>query len=157
MNAKFALFRAFHGTIGQRYLRWRRGLTFGARTIVRDDRDCVLLVKQSYAPGWILPGGGVEFGETCEEAARRELHEEAAVTATGPFMLHGVYSNHSHFPGDHLVVYQLRNFEWAGFAPTREIVEARFFSRDELPGDVQASSLRRMEEAWGLRAQTLDW
>jgi ADP-ribose pyrophosphatase YjhB (NUDIX family) len=117
----------------------------------------VLLVKQSYAPGWILPGGGVEFGETCEEAARRELNEEAAVTPTGPFLLHGVYSNHSHFPGDHLVIYVLREFEWSGFTPTSEILAARFFAEAELPADVQKSSLRRIEEVWGRRPISGHW
>ncbi|MFO1034684.1 MAG: NUDIX domain-containing protein [Hyphomicrobiales bacterium] len=157
MNARHIVSRVIHGTVGRKYLRWKRGLTLGARTIVIDKDDRVLLVKQSYAPGWILPGGGVEFGETCEEAARRELHEEAAVTPKGPFLLHGVFSNHTHFPGDHLVVYVLREFAWSGFTPTMEILEAKFFAAKDMPHDVQASSLRRIEELWGKRPIGLEW
>jgi 8-oxo-dGTP pyrophosphatase MutT (NUDIX family) len=51
------------------------------RAIVLDDADRVLLVRFS-APDraiWLTTGGGVEEGETDEEAVRRELHEEAGL------------------------------------------------------------------------------
>mgnify|MGYP003398834947 CR=1 FL=1 len=60
-------------------LRLTRGMTLGSRTAVIDGEGRFMLVKQTYAPGWIFPGGGVERGETCEEAARREVEEEAAI------------------------------------------------------------------------------
>lgn len=40
----------------------------------------VLLVKQiagPYAGAWLLPGGGVDAGESIEEGLRREMREEA--------------------------------------------------------------------------------
>ena len=38
--------------------------------------------KEPYAGYWSLPGGTQEFGETMEEAARRELAEDTGLAAT---------------------------------------------------------------------------
>jgi 8-oxo-dGTP diphosphatase len=53
--------------------------------VVRDASDRLLVARR--APGqhleglWEFPGGGVEAGETAEEALTRELREELGVTA----------------------------------------------------------------------------
>lgn len=41
-----------------------------------------LLAKETLEGGknyWIIPGGKVEFGETIEQAAKREIHEETGI------------------------------------------------------------------------------
>ena len=56
------------------------------RLIVPDDQGRVLVLRRDrtgYAAGeWCLPGGKIDYGDTVEESARRELSEETGLTAT---------------------------------------------------------------------------
>jgi 8-oxo-dGTP pyrophosphatase MutT (NUDIX family) len=73
-----------------------------ARVILIDPSDRVLLLAARDPADqrvvWFVPGGGVEEGETLEQAAVRELAEEvpmaASVALSGP-----VWTRHHDFPG----------------------------------------------------------
>jgi len=131
----------------QRYWRWQRALTLGARGIVLDDTGRVLLIRQTYTPGWLFPGGGVEFGETVLEALKRELSEEANVELTGPPQLFGLYSNDRVFRGDHVALFIVKDWSQTRMPlPNLEIAEAGFFARDALPDGTTAGTRRRLDE-----------
>ncbi|MFC4245842.1 NUDIX hydrolase [Natribaculum luteum] len=59
----------------------RTGAPFGAHTIVYRESGELLLVRHEGVDLWVLPGGGVDGGESFAETARRELAEEAGVEA----------------------------------------------------------------------------
>ena len=47
-----------------------------AKVVLRSNTGNILLAKSSYKKSWQMPGGGVENGESPEEAAVRETQEE---------------------------------------------------------------------------------
>lgn len=140
------LFRATFRSVIQPIHRLRRGMTLGARGFVTDGQGRVLLVRHTYSPGWQLPGGGVEHGETVEEALRRELREEGGIELAGRPSLFGIYSHHAIFPGDHVALYLVSAFTQHPWQPDREVAEARFFATCALPEDVTRATRRRVEE-----------
>jgi ADP-ribose pyrophosphatase YjhB (NUDIX family) len=131
------------------YWRFARGLTLGVRAVVIDGQNRVFLVRHSYVPGWHLPGGGVEVGETLAQALARELAEEGNIVAAASPVLHGMFFNTKSSRRDHVAVFVLREFRQDRVpAPNREIVEHGFFPRSALPPDTTPGTLRRLAEVF---------
>jgi 8-oxo-dGTP pyrophosphatase MutT (NUDIX family) len=133
-------------TLLKPYHRQTRGLTLGTRTAVIDSEARVLLVRHTYAPGWLFPGGGVERGETVVAAALRELREEAGIVAEEEPLLHGLFLNDREFPGDHVACFVVRRFTQVAAARSLEIAEARFFATTGLPPETTPGTRRRLAE-----------
>jgi 8-oxo-dGTP diphosphatase len=73
--------------------------------VVFDSAGRLLLIKRKSPPFqgcYALPGGFVEYGETVEEAAHRELKEETGVTAKTQHLV-GIYSQSNRDPRGHVV------------------------------------------------------
>jgi len=69
--------------------------------ILIDDR--VLVIHRRNPPhGWALPGGFVEYGETVEDAVRREMKEETGLGLQDLKQFH-VYSDPARDPRGHVV------------------------------------------------------
>jgi 8-oxo-dGTP pyrophosphatase MutT (NUDIX family) len=141
----------------RRYWRVSRGMTLGARVIAQDCEGRVMLVKPSYRHGWELPGGGVESLETAEDAARRELQEEAGLTPTAPMTLFGLYANHAHFKNDHIALFHTRSFAPCPPEQRGEIEARGFFAVTGLPDDVSPGTRRRLDELASGAPRSQNW
>jgi ADP-ribose pyrophosphatase YjhB (NUDIX family) len=129
------------------YWRFSRGMTLGVRAVVLDGQGRVFLIRHTYVPGWHLPGGGVETGETALEALTRELREEACIAIDEPPVLAGVFFNRRISRRDHVLVYVIRHFTVVEEKqPDREIAEAGFFPLGQLPEGTTAATRRRLAE-----------
>jgi len=103
----------------------------------------VLLVRHSYGvPSWAFPGGGMHKREDPQQAALREFAEELGCSISHPVHLgtltetyHGATNVAHIFTG---------LIEGTPKPDMRELVEARFFPRDQLPADISLSVPRRL-------------
>ncbi len=138
--------------------RLRRGLTLGAQGAVIDEAGQVLLVRHSYRPGWWFPGGGVEWGETSEDALGRESEEEVGVKLEGTPELHGIFSNNANFPGDHIALYLVRQWSREGTCRRAgEIAETGMFAPSEVPGDIDTGTRSRRGEIFDVAPRCAKW
>lgn len=137
--------------------RLSRGKTLGVRAVVTDAEGRVLLVEHTYLHGWWLPGGGVDRGETAEQAVVRELREEAGVVATGRPRLVSVHANERFFPGDHVLVYRVDAWTPGERRGGMEIAQVRFWPLDALPPGLNRGSADRLAEIFGGAEVSADW
>jgi 8-oxo-dGTP pyrophosphatase MutT (NUDIX family) len=114
----------------------------GATVVVFDPNQRVLMLRRTDNECWCFPGGSIELGERVEEAARREVFEEAGIYV-GELHLLNVFSGkelYYKYPhGDEVynidVVYYTK--QWDGeIALNEESSDYGFFAIHEIPNDV---------------------
>lgn len=124
-----------------------RGMTMGVRVIAINEQKQVLLVRHGYTPGWHLPGGGVDRGETMQEAASRELEEETGYRVDGAMVLRGMSYNQRQWRGDHVGVFVAGAIaRQREITPGFEIAEMGFFGLDALPEGTTRGTRARLAE-----------
>jgi 8-oxo-dGTP diphosphatase len=69
--------------------------------VFTDDQQHVLLIKRCDVPVWVFPGGGIEEGESPEEAVVREVKEETGLSVAvsrkiGEYTPLNCLSNYTH-------------------------------------------------------------
>jgi ADP-ribose pyrophosphatase YjhB (NUDIX family) len=135
-----------------------RRMTLGVRGVLIDG-DKVFLIRHTYLPGWQLPGGGVEPGESTERSVEREMLEETGYRLTGRPRLFGLYHQTNETTNrDHVAVYLCRDFELVrAFKPNAEIAEAGWFHRAALPVTATRPTVQRIAEVFEGAEPTAVW
>lgn len=137
--------------------------------LVRDDQDRALLGRQMrWEPTWFSTlAGFVEAGESAEAAVRREVAEESGVRiGSAPSDVQYLGSQPWPFPASLMLGYHAFAVDSSIEVDGEEIVDARWFSRDELAracdcGEIslppQVSIARKLIERWFGAPLPGDW
>ena len=131
-------------------------MTAGVRIVATNSENEVLLVRHTYVSGWHLPGGGLERGETFEDAARKELLEETGFEPLDAIELKSIHYNTKASPRDHVALYICFGVrEVTAFAPNHEIAEIGFFDLTALPSEITPGTKARLTEVFdGVKASS---
>jgi ADP-ribose pyrophosphatase YjhB (NUDIX family) len=101
----------------------------GAHVLVEDAEGRILVVRSTYmGPGWMLPGGRVERGETPHAAAERETLEETGLEVA----VHRLLLVEAYRPKDVSFVFGGRLVGGTLDPQVGEIAEVGWLSREEL-------------------------
>jgi 8-oxo-dGTP diphosphatase len=87
---------------GQRIRRYRNPVPTVDIIIEYEDQGLVLIERGKPPKGWALPGGFVEYGESLEDAARREAKEETGLEVELWGQFH-TYSDPGRDPRQHTI------------------------------------------------------
>jgi len=110
--------------------------------IVLGDGGTVALVRNSKETLWFFPKGHVQDGETDEDAARREIAEEAGlhdlehIDDLGTYERPRIHKNQSYIPSEvkDIHMYLFAAPMHAEVSPSMEIVEAKWVPYREVVG-----------------------
>jgi ADP-ribose pyrophosphatase YjhB (NUDIX family) len=120
-----------------------------AVNVVVEDMRKILLVKRALEPFkdlWSLPGGYVEYGETTEDAAKREVKEECGLDARLQRVV-GVYSDSRRHPWKHVIAICYAAEKVGGvIKPELGGVRAKFFTKGGLPNKLAFDHMKMIED-----------
>lgn len=109
----------------------------GAKTFIFY-QDKILLARLGYAhKSWVLPGGGIDRGESPLEAAVREAYEEVGIKISNPNYV-GEQTNNRQYKKVTVFYYTIAIDNPDIIIDGQEIADAGWFSLDKLPSDTRS-------------------
>lgn len=110
-----------------------------------EDEGIILILRKNPPPGWAIPGGYVDYGESLETAAVREAKEETSLDVTLIRQFH-TYSDPGRDPRGHTIstVYIAR----AKGVPRAQddAKEIQIFTKDNLPDEIAFDHRQILED-----------
>jgi len=121
--------------------------SLGVNTAIIENGE-ILLTRRVDFEVWCLPGGGVDPGESLAQAAVRETYEETGLEVVLTHLV-GIYSRPAWMDGGlHVVVFLGRPVGGRLQPQPDEVLEARFFHQDQLPGEMLFGHHQRIQDAF---------
>ncbi len=137
-------------------LRRHRNPTPTVDIIIEIPDQGLLLIQRANPPlGWSLPGGYVDYGESLEDAARREAREETSLEVSLLGQLH-TYSDPRRDPRQHNISTVF--VAWAAGSPRAadDAGSLRIFRPEDLPAELAFDHGRILADYLQVRPEWLN-
>jgi len=105
----------------------------------------VLIKRKNPPPGWAIPGGFVDYGETLEDAVTREAREETGLDIRLVRQFH-TYSDPGRDPRHHTVSTIFIAAASGTPVAADDAKEAGIFTRDNLPDEIAFDHRKILED-----------
>ena len=124
--------------------------------IIELENQGFVLIKRANRPyGWALPGGFVDYGESLEEAARREAREETSLDVEIMGQL-GAYSAPDRDPRHHTISVVFLAKARGKPRAADDAKEIGVFTKDNLPSPLAFDHGKILEDYFSRRRKTND-
>lgn len=130
-------------------------IAVGAGVIFANEKKEILLQKRADNFFWGYPGGAMELGESFEECAKREAQEETGLISDELEFFEinsGKETNYTYPNGDEIyvagIVYICKKFHGEMKVQEEEVLEQRFFSKDDLPEGLDPRNADRIRRVF---------
>jgi ADP-ribose pyrophosphatase YjhB (NUDIX family) len=118
--------------------------------IIELESGIVLIKRRNPPPGWAIPGGFVDYGESVETAAVREAREETGLDVRLVRLL-GVYSDPQRDPRSHTIS-TVFIAEASGLpVADDDAADADIFTEDTLPEEIAFDHRKILEDYFRIR------
>ena len=111
--------------------------------VIQDNK--IMLTQRDDFETWILPGGGVEVGESVAQAAIRETKEETGLDVELTRLV-GIYSRLGNFLGGHIVLFTGRPIGGEMKCQAGETIAVKWFPFNQIPSPLSLGHKRRIED-----------
>ncbi len=117
--------------------------------IIRINAGVILIKRKNPPHGWAIPGGFIDYGESAEQAARREAQEETALVVSDLRQFR-VYSDPDRDPRHHTLTVVFTATGHGNPLAKDDAAEIGVFTREALPSPIAFDHARILEDYFDL-------